>query len=125
VPRPPVAASAAHGRIPATHPLAKRAGNGSFAPARLGVLDRIWQTTIVATTAAAGGMDVAVFFTFWVLFPLVREDVRLTADNWMTNMLSVMDRGSAAHAPDQRRGRSRASASMSARAGVPAECRGG
>ncbi len=32
-----------------------------------GDLDRIWPTTILATTAAAGGMDVAVFFTFWGL----------------------------------------------------------
>jgi peroxiredoxin family protein len=63
-----------------------------------GDLDRIWPTTILATTAAAGGMDVAVFFTFWGLFPLVREDVRITGTNWMTRALSMMNRGSAAHA---------------------------
>lgn len=63
-----------------------------------GDLDRIWPTTILATTAAAGGMDVAVFFTFWGLFPLVREDVRITGDNWMTKALSMMNRGSASHA---------------------------
>jgi peroxiredoxin family protein len=63
-----------------------------------GDLDRIWPTTILATTAAAGGMDVAVFFTFWGLFPLVREDVRMTGNNWMTKALSMMNRGSAAHA---------------------------
>lgn len=63
-----------------------------------GDLDRIWPTTILATTGAAGGMDVAVFFTFWGLFPLVREDKRLTGDNWMNKGLSVMNRGSAAHA---------------------------
>jgi peroxiredoxin family protein len=63
-----------------------------------GDLDRLWPTTILATTAAAGGMDVAVFFTFWGLFPLVREDKRITGNNWMTKMLSVMNRGSAAHA---------------------------
>lgn len=64
-----------------------------------GDLDRIWPTTILATTGAAGGMDVAVFFTFWGLFPLVREDQRITGDGWMTKMLSVMNRGSAQHAP--------------------------
>lgn len=63
-----------------------------------GDLDRIWPTTILATTAAASGMDVAVFFTFWGLFPLVREDKRLTGTNWMTRALSMMNRGSAAHA---------------------------
>ncbi len=63
-----------------------------------GELDRIWPTTILSTTAAAGGMDVAVFFTFWGLFPLVREEKRITGDNWMTKALSLMNRGSAAHA---------------------------
>lgn len=63
-----------------------------------GDLDRIWPTTILATTAAAGGMDVAVFFTFWGLFPLVREEKRLTGSNWMNKGLSVMNRGSAEHA---------------------------
>jgi peroxiredoxin family protein len=63
-----------------------------------GDLDRIWPTTILATTAAASGMDVAVFFTFWGLFPLVRDDVRITGTNWMTKALSMMNRGSAAHA---------------------------
>lgn len=63
-----------------------------------GELDRIWPTTILATTAAAGGMDVAVFFTFWGLFPLVREEKRVTGSNWMTKALSLMNRGSAEHA---------------------------
>ncbi len=63
-----------------------------------GDLDRIWPTTILATTGAAGGMDVAVFFTFWGLFSLVKEEKRLTGDNWMTKGLSLMNRGSAEHA---------------------------
>ncbi len=63
-----------------------------------GDLDRIWPTTILATTAAAGGMDVAVFFTFWGLFPLVREERRVTGKDWMTRGLSLMNRPSAAHA---------------------------
>ena len=63
-----------------------------------GDLDRIWPTTILATTGAAGGMDVAVFFTFWGLFSLVKEKKRLTGDNWMTKGLSLMNRGSAEHA---------------------------
>lgn len=63
-----------------------------------GDLDRIWPTTILATTAAASGMDVAVFFTFWGLFGLVREDKRITGTDWMTKGFSLMNRGSAAHA---------------------------
>ena len=40
-----------------------------------GDLDRIWPTFILATTAAAMGMQTTVFFTFWGLFPLVKDDV--------------------------------------------------
>ena len=63
-----------------------------------GDLDRIWPVSILATTGAASGMDVAIFFTFWGLFPLVKEDKRLTGDGWMTRGLSLMNRGSAEHA---------------------------
>jgi peroxiredoxin family protein len=60
-----------------------------------GDLDRIWPTTILATTAAASGMDTKVFFTFWGLFAIVKPDVRITGDNWMQKMMSVMNPGSA------------------------------
>ncbi len=60
-----------------------------------GDLDRIWPTTILATTAAASGMDSMVFFTFWGLFAIVKPDVRVTGDNWMQKMMSVMNPGSA------------------------------
>jgi peroxiredoxin family protein len=60
-----------------------------------GDLDRIWPTTILATTAAASGMDASVFFTFWGLFAIVRPGVRITGDNWMQKMMSVMNPGSA------------------------------
>ena len=62
-----------------------------------GDLDRIWPTTILATTAGAGGMDVAVFFTFWGLFPLVRNDRGITGKNWMQRMLAAMNRGGTAN----------------------------
>ena len=48
-----------------------------------GHLDRIWPTLILSTTAAASGMEVSVFFTFWGLFPLVYAGaglVRLAVD---------------------------------------------
>lgn len=56
-----------------------------------GDLDRIWPTLILSTTAAACGMQAAVFFTFWGLFALVKDDVRITGSNWMQKMLSVMN----------------------------------
>lgn len=60
-----------------------------------GDLDRIWPTTILATTAAASGMESTVFFTFWGLFAIVKPDVRITGNNWMQKMMSAMNPGSA------------------------------
>jgi peroxiredoxin family protein len=60
-----------------------------------GHLDRIWPTLILSTTAAASGMEVSVFFTFWGLFPLVKPDRRRkTGKDWMTKALGVMNPGS-------------------------------
>lgn len=56
-----------------------------------GDLDKLWPTMILSSTAAAYGMDVTVFHTFWGLFPLVRDDVRVTGDNAMTKMLAGMN----------------------------------
>jgi peroxiredoxin family protein len=63
-----------------------------------GDLDRIWPTTILATTAAASGMEASVFFTFWGLFAIVKPEVRITGQNWMQKMMSVMNPGSAQRA---------------------------
>jgi peroxiredoxin family protein len=62
-----------------------------------GDLDKVWPTLILATSAAAMGMETIVFFTFWGLFPLVRNDIRLTGDNWMQKLLSTMHRGGTEH----------------------------
>ena len=62
-----------------------------------GDLDKVWPTLILATTAAAMGMETIVFFTFWGLFPLVRNDVRLTGDNWMQKAMSLLHRGGTQH----------------------------
>jgi peroxiredoxin family protein len=77
------------------HESAKRTNLVVFAWS--GDLDRVWPTFILATTAAAMGMETTVFFTFWGLFPLVKNDVRLTGDNWMQRMMSVMNRGGTEH----------------------------
>lgn len=62
-----------------------------------GSLDRAWPTLILATTAAASGLDVAVFFTFWGLRILQRTDKRVTGSNWKQKMLSLMNKGSTDH----------------------------
>src|SRR3990172_9894919 len=56
-----------------------------------GHLDRVWPTLILSTTAAASGMQVSVFFTFWGLFALVKPEKRRTGKKWMTKALSVMN----------------------------------
>lgn len=62
-----------------------------------GDLDKVWPTLILSTTGAAMGMQTTVFFTFWGLFPLVKNDVRITGENWMQKMLSLFNRGGTEH----------------------------
>jgi peroxiredoxin family protein len=62
-----------------------------------GELDKIWPTLILATTGAAMGKETTIFFTFWGLFPLVKNEVRLTGENWMQKMLSTVNRGGDEH----------------------------
>jgi len=65
--------------------------------AESGDLERTWATTILASSAAASGMQVSIFFTFWGLFPLVRPEIRMTGKNWMQKMLAVMNRPGIGH----------------------------
>ncbi|MHB8449612.1 MAG: DsrE/DsrF/DrsH-like family protein [Mycobacteriales bacterium] len=60
-------------------------------------LDRVWPVLILATTAAASGLEVDIFFTFWGLRVLQRNNKRLTGDNWMQKGESLMDRGGTEH----------------------------
>ena len=62
-----------------------------------GDLEKTWATTILASTAAASGMNVSIFFTFWGFFPLVRPEVRVTGENWMQKMMSIMNRPGVDH----------------------------
>ncbi len=59
-----------------------------------GDLDKAWPTLILATTGAAYGMDVTVFFTFWGLGILKRADAGITGEDWRQKMLSVFKKGS-------------------------------
>jgi peroxiredoxin family protein len=68
-----------------------------------GDLDKVWPQLILATTGVAMGMETTVFFTFWGLFPLLKNDRkhgrirRLTGENWMQKMLSSMNHGGTGH----------------------------
>jgi peroxiredoxin family protein len=62
-----------------------------------GELDKVWPQMILATTGAAMGMQTTLFFTFWGLFSLVKNDTRITGDNWMQKMVAMMDRPGMEH----------------------------
>ena len=57
-----------------------------------GDLDRIWPVLILSSTAAAGGVRTKVFVTFWGLLAFVRDEVRITGENWMQRMLAALNR---------------------------------
>lgn len=56
-----------------------------------GDLDKVWPQMILATTGAAMGMETTLFFTFWGLLSVVKNNVRITGENWMQKMMSLMD----------------------------------
>ena len=60
-----------------------------------GDLDKAWPVLILATTGAAYGMDVTIFFTFWGLGILKKPGTGMTGDDWRQKLLSTFDRGSA------------------------------
>ncbi len=62
-----------------------------------GDLDRIWPTLILGSTGAAYGMQVTIFFTFWGLFTLIRDDKRVTGDHVFSRALSLVNRPGLAH----------------------------
>lgn len=62
-----------------------------------GDLEAVWATMIIASAGAASAMETTIFFTFWGLFPLVRDNRRITGTTVMQRMLSLMNRGGASH----------------------------
>lgn len=59
-----------------------------------GDLDKAWPVMILATTGAAYGMDVTIFFTFWGLSILKHPDSGITGEDWRQKMLGVFRKGS-------------------------------
>ena len=62
-----------------------------------GDLEKTWASLILASTAAASGVPTKMFLTFWGLQTFVKDEVRITGQNWMQKMLSVMQRPGISH----------------------------
>ena len=62
-----------------------------------GDLDKAWPVFILATTGAAYGMDVTVFFTFWGLGILKKPDGKISSEDWRQRLLGMFNKGSTDH----------------------------
>ena len=62
-----------------------------------GDLEKTWASLILASTAAASGVPTKIFLTFWGLQTFVKDSVRITGQNWMQKMMSVMQRPGISH----------------------------
>jgi peroxiredoxin family protein len=62
-----------------------------------GDLEKTWAAMILASTAGAMAMPTRVFVTFWGLQTFVRDDRRITGENWMQKMMSFMQRPGISH----------------------------
>jgi len=62
-----------------------------------GELEKTWAAMILASTSASLGMTTKVFVTFWGLQAFVRDGKRITGQNWMQKMLSMMSRPGIKH----------------------------
>ena len=62
-----------------------------------GSYDKVMPTLIMSSVAAASGYRAKVFLTFWGLLPFVRDDRRITGENWMQKMLTLMQRPGISH----------------------------
>jgi peroxiredoxin family protein len=60
-----------------------------------GELDRALAAFNIATTAASMGRPVSMFFTFWGLNIIKKEEGKIGEGNWLKRMLNSMNRGGA------------------------------
>ena len=58
-----------------------------------GELDRALSGFILATTAASMGMEVSMFFTFWGLNIIKKNEGGIRSKGWMRKMLNFINRG--------------------------------
>lgn len=64
-----------------------------------GDLDKAYAAFIIATTAAAMGKEVTIFFTFWGLNVLRKKAFLLGAPKFMQKMFGALNRGGAERLP--------------------------
>lgn len=64
-----------------------------------GDLDRAMAAFIIATGAAAMGMQVTMFFTFWGLNTIRRKGATSSAKDWLRRMFGVLNKGGAESLP--------------------------
>jgi peroxiredoxin family protein len=65
-----------------------------------GDLDKAMAAFIIATGAAAMGMHVTMFFTFWGLNTIRRRGATSSAKDWLRRMFGLLNRGGADTLPD-------------------------
>ncbi|HWC50622.1 MAG TPA: DsrE/DsrF/DrsH-like family protein [Nitrospira sp.] len=64
-----------------------------------GDMDRAMAAFIIATGAAAMGMKVTMFFTFWGLNTIRRKGASSSAKDWLRRMFGVLNKGGAEQLP--------------------------
>ncbi len=64
-----------------------------------GDLDRAMAAFIIATGAAAMGMQVTMFFTFWGLNTIRRKGAASSAKDWLRRMFGMLNKGGAESLP--------------------------
>ena len=64
-----------------------------------GDMDRVMAAFIIATGAAAMGMQVTMFFTFWGLNAIRRKGVSGGAKDWLRRMFGMLNKGGADSLP--------------------------
>jgi peroxiredoxin family protein len=64
-----------------------------------GDMDRVMAAFIIATGAAAMGMQVTMFFTFWGLNAIRRKGASTAARDWLRRMFGFLNRGGAETLP--------------------------
>ncbi len=64
-----------------------------------GDMDRAMAAFIIATGAAAMGMQVTMFFTFWGLNAIRKTGVRNSPKDWLRRMFGILNKGGAERLP--------------------------
>ncbi len=101
LPVDPIALAVAETTLPAPEPEPATDGTAAQHDILLinysGELEKVWATMLLASTAGAMGVRCRVFVTFWGLQAFVKDEKRITGQNWMQKMLSVMQRPGISH----------------------------